>query len=64
MYTFIIGYEVRDNDATNYGRDFPVAIIHVSKIVKTDKDAFERVYMDDETYYYPRRWSFILRYVS
>ena len=45
---------MRYNDITNSGRDFPVAIIRVSKMVKLDKDVFKRLYRDDGTYYCPR----------
>ena len=37
MYIVTTGYEVRDNDITNGGRDFPVAVIRVSKMVKADR---------------------------
>ena len=47
-------YELIENDITNDGRVFPVAIIRASKTVKADKDKFKRVYRDDGTYYYPR----------
>ena len=53
MYIVINEYEVRENDITNGGTDFPVAIICVSKMVKVDKDTIKRVYRDNGTYYYP-----------
>ena len=49
MYIVITGYEVRDNDITNYGRDFPVTTIRVGKISKEDKDTLKGVYRDDGT---------------
>ena len=46
MYIVITGYEVRYHAITNGGRDFPVAIIRVDKIVKADKDTLKCVYRD------------------
>ena len=53
MYIVINEYEVRENDITNGGTDFPVAIICVSKMVKANKDKLKCVYRDYGTYYYP-----------
>ena len=47
LYIVITGYEVRDNYITSGGRDFPVAIIRVGKMVKAVKDTLKRVYRDD-----------------
>ena len=44
---------MRNNDVTNGGRGFPVAIIRVGKLFKAGKDKVKRVYRDDGTYYYP-----------
>ena len=45
MYIVITGYEVIDDDIKNGGRDFPVAVIYVDKMVKAYKDTFKRVYL-------------------
>ena len=54
MNIVITGYEVRENDITNGGRDFTVAFIRVGKMVKADKDTSKNVYREDGTYYHPR----------
>ena len=41
-----------DNDITNGGRDFTVAIIWVGIMVNASKDIFNPLYRDDETYYW------------
>ena len=54
MCIVITGYKLRDNEITNIGSDFPVSIIRVGKMVKSDKNKLKHVYRDDGTYYYSR----------